>query len=136
MLLAKRICRIVEGLSIRLRGDIVKISVSAFVCSVDKGFKPKVDEVIGAVNETATAAQSTQGQVMSCHLGLDEGMGDVRYVSIDRLLAQLASGEVTEVTPLLDDAVDQLIPLITLMSEQQLRQVLGRHAMLEDAIAH
>jgi diguanylate cyclase (GGDEF)-like protein len=124
--LAERICRSVQGFNVRMKGELLKISVSTGVCSIDKGFKPKLDEALEQLDFLIEDANETGlAQVVSSHLGFEQELDKESFISIDRLLTQLQSGDVSEVAGMLNDAVVRLKPLVALLTEQQLNLLLG-----------
>jgi diguanylate cyclase (GGDEF)-like protein len=133
--LAQRICRTVAAFNVRLKNQTISISVSAAVCSIEKGFKPPLDEIDRQLDASLKQAlRQGGGGIVSGQLGDDQAVAKESFISIDRLLAQLQSGDVSEMGTVLDDAVARLKPLIALLTEEQLKTLLNDHARVDDEI--
>lgn len=133
--LAERICRTVSSFNVRLKNEQVSVSVSAAVCSIAKGYKPSGHEVLEELEQSLEQAQQQQNASVTVHqLGDHVEMDRETFISIDRLLAQLQSGDVSEMGEMLDDAVSRLKPLVALLTPEQMKNLLGAQAYVDDQI--
>ena len=126
--LAERICKTVESFKARLDGERVAITVSVGVCAVEPDDKTDVQLVLDVADEALNRAtnlgrsQLHQLSVVEYKKYLAEL--EKHTMSIDVLLDKVAQGEVQDVMPCLDAALERLAPLLILLSNEQKQRII------------
>jgi diguanylate cyclase (GGDEF)-like protein len=130
--LADRMCRSVESLRARLDGKRMAITLSIGVCVLEKGYQADIETLLEAADRALEKAvslgrsqffQLTIKDYLAAHnLQISEAL------SIDQLILHIQQDEQAVVLPRLAHAVEQLRPLIQLMSNEQKQALLDCQA--------
>lgn len=131
--LAKRICGVVAGFKAKLRGELIKITISIGVYVPERGVRTEFETVYeGAQRALKTALSQGSSQVfaiMPAAPALDddglpvmtavESSPSLGILSVDKALAQLAEGELEAVRLKLPLLLSKLAPLLAMLTEEQ-----------------
>lgn len=130
--LAQRICKIVESFKARLDNVIIPITVSVGVCSLGK--REEGSEEIdlktlwnGAQHALKKASEQGRSQIVHLHIAdyiAQCSADENRNVSIDELVGLATEGDYEQVLPHLDGALDKLVPLFILLSNEQRQKII------------
>lgn len=126
ILLAKRICQKISSLKMTVAGEAFSVSMSAGVASVRKGSKASAKAIL-KLSESALENAKKLGPGEVQLLKLEESGTSTRadpLVSIDSVLEQINKGEVEVSSDIMQALIEQLSPLISLMSAEQKQQLL------------
>lgn len=126
--MADRICQTVESFKARLNNVVIKITVSVGVCIVGEEQAATLDAVWNAAQDSHRKATEL-GRSQIYQLYLSEYLKDLKEnaaleLSIDELLRQLQKGEYEAVLPYLDRALEQMAPLLILLSNEQKQRII------------
>jgi diguanylate cyclase (GGDEF)-like protein len=127
--LAERICKTVESFGATLEGRPLQITVSVGVCVVEPGTSDDVEGVLDA-SEEALYRATKLGRSQLYHLSLDEFQREQdrlmkQNLSVDAVLEQLGDGQQNQVVSQLDDVLDKLAPLLSLLSNEQRQRIIS-----------
>jgi diguanylate cyclase (GGDEF)-like protein len=127
MEMANKVCQNIENLKVILQGKRLKLTVSAGISyfEPENGSHPK--QLINAAQHALEHA-NTLGQSQIYLLTVEDHtakkISNSKSVSIDELIDQISRGDDHLVAAKLNDAIDQLAPLIALLSHEQKQRIL------------
>lgn len=126
--MADRICQTVESFKARLNNVVIKITVSVGVCVIGEEKGATLDGVWYAAQESHRKATEL-GRSQIYKLSLSEYLKDLKEnaeleLSIDELLRKLQKGDYEAVLPHLDRALEQMAPLLILLSNEQKQRII------------
>jgi len=127
MEMANKICQNIETLKATLHGKRLTLTVSAGISyfEPEKGSHPK--QLINAAQdalERAMALGKSQIYLLTVNDHTKDSKSDSKPVSIDELINQINKGDGHLVATKLNNAIDQLAPLMALLSHEQKQKIL------------
>ena len=129
LLTAHRIAMAVSAFKATLQGKALPISVSVGACIIAEGMHADVGVVMNCASDAQKrAARRGLGQVH--HIDLDQyrkknRRASAAAVSIDDALAELSQGGEKDVVSQMEYLLEELKPLLALLSDEQRKKVMG-----------
>jgi two-component system, cell cycle response regulator len=126
IILAKRLCEQVKSFKITIGGEAITVTMSAGISTVRKGSPATIKDLIQSAEQALVNAKAVgSGEVQILKLEATQPREASAAISIDRLLEAIAAGKTDLVNNQMGSALNQLAPLIALMSEKQKQQLLN-----------
>ncbi|MET0357035.1 MAG: diguanylate cyclase [Cellvibrio sp.] len=126
VLLAKRLCDQIKSFKITIGGEALGITMSAGISIVRKGSPATIKELIQAAEQALINAKKVgSGEVQILKLESAQTIEPAPVISIDHLLEAIAAGKTEMATNQMDCVLNQLAPLIALMTEKHKQQLLA-----------
>lgn len=128
MELADRICQKIESFKAKRAGERLSITVSIGVSTSNPDKDTAVAALLSVADEALQRATAL-GRSQLFMMTLDEYHNDLQEknsseVSLDYLLEKIDLGQQADVIPYLDNAINQISPLVALLSEEQKQRLL------------
>lgn len=129
LLTAHRISMAVSAFKATLQGKALPITVSVGACIVPQGVHSDVSTIMSCASDAQKrAARRGLGQVH--HIDLDQyrkknRRANAAAVSIDEALVEILQGGEKDVVTQMDYLLEELQPLLALLSDEQKRKILG-----------
>ncbi len=136
--MANRICHTIETLKAKLDGKRIKITVSIGVSSVQVDSDTEADTLIGLSIEALERA-SNVGASQILELSLEDYQKHLdaearKALSVDHVLELIKSGDDHAAAGHLDAALERLVPLFRLLSDQQVQEILASRQKLTNNV--
>lgn len=127
VILAKRICDQIKAFKITMGGEAINLTMSAGIAIVRKGSPANMNDLVQSAEQALVNAKKVgSGEVQI--LKLEPSSQPLATISIDRLLEAIVAGKTEVAENQMDAMINQLKPLIALMTEKQKQQLLNKSA--------
>jgi diguanylate cyclase (GGDEF)-like protein len=127
MEVANKICQTVESFRARLNGKRLNLTVSAGIVSFNPDDSMTPEVLIDMAAKALLKAKALGTSQLYASIPEDFPELRQRTFSVDALLQQIQEGDELVVADQLDDAIAKLVPLISLLSNEQKQRLLTIH---------
>jgi len=132
IILAKRLCYQIKAFKITIGGEAISIKMSAGISTVRKGSPATIKDLVQAAEQALINAKKVgSGEVQILKLEAtqttetSQSIKSSTAISIDGLLEAIATGKTELAINQMDSVLNQLAPLVALMSEKHKRQLVN-----------
>jgi len=132
IILAKRLCDQIKAFKITIGGEAISIKMSAGISTVRKGSPATVKDLVQSAEQALINAKKVgSGEVQILKLEAtptnetSQSIKSSTVISIDRLLEAIVAGKTEMAINQMDSVLNQLAPLVALMSEKHKRQLVN-----------
>ncbi len=124
--LARRLCNRVESFKLTVSGEALPITMSAGICVAIRGEQTNARNLLQFAEQALRNAQQLGvGEIQLLKQEPGRAEKPEKTLTIDQLLETIAQGKKEITDSQLNAAVQQLLPLVALMSAEQRRQLLA-----------
>jgi two-component system cell cycle response regulator len=125
VILAKRLCERIKSFKITIAGETLPLTMSAGIATTIKGNPVTAKNLLHAAEEALVNAREVGvGEVQLLKLEASQADEPPLVISIDGLLESLSKGKIEIPKNEMDRVLQQLAPLVALMTEKQKQQLI------------
>lgn len=126
VILAKRLCERIKSFKITVGGEVLPLTMSAGIATAIKGQPASTKQMLHTADQALANAKAVgAGEVQLLKLENGRHEEPVVVISVDGLLDAISKGKTDSIQDQMDAIISRLLPLVSLMTEEQKRKLIG-----------